>query len=132
MSVEIEGMKALIQKLQRAYDDETLIHLQDKALKKGAKYFVSVLKLEFELFRDTGASIEEVSITDPYFIHGNIRMIKVYWEGPQHRRSIIHINEWGSVINPNPRGKGAIARTMRITKEPYRQIVKNDLEGGLR
>ena len=59
-------------------------------------------------------------------------MIKVYWEGPQHRRSIIHINEWGSVINPNPRGKGAIARTMRITKEPYRQIVKNDLEGGLR
>ena len=58
-------------------------------------------------------------------------MVKIHWVGPRNRYAIIHINEWGSVKNPNPRGKGAIARTMFTTEMPYRSIIKETLEGEL-
>ena len=48
-----------------------------------------------------------------------------------NRYAIIHLNEWGSVKNPNPRGKGAIARTMFSTEKPYKQIIKETIGGDL-
>lgn len=58
-------------------------------------------------------------------------MVKVHWQGPMNRYAIIHLNEWGSVKNPNPRGKGAIARTMFSTEKPYKQIIKETIGGDL-
>ena len=74
-----------------------MLKAQDKALNKGAKYFMSVLKANFEVFRDTGASIHEITMTDPYTIHGNTRMVKVHWHGSMNRYAIIHLNEWGTI-----------------------------------
>ncbi|MGW7906321.1 hypothetical protein ACWEXP_00945 [Staphylococcus pseudoxylosus] len=108
-----------------------MIKAQDKALKLGSKYFVGVMKDNFQIFKDTGASIDEISVTDPYYIHGKVRMVKIHWEGSMNRYAIIHLNEYGSVKQPNPKGKGAIARTMFMTEKPYQQIIKETLEGEL-
>ena len=48
-----------------------------------------------------------------------------------NRYAIIHLNEWGTVKNPTPRGKGAIARTMFTTEKPYREIIKQSMAGDL-
>lgn len=131
MSVEVKGVHQMLREIGEQYGEIKMLKAQDKALNKGAKYFMSVLKVNFEVFRDTGASIHEITMTDPYTIHGNTRMVKVHWHGSMNRYAIIHLNEWGTIKNSNPRGKGAIARTMFMTEKPYREIVKQSLEGDL-
>lgn len=131
MSVEVKGTHNMLRKIKEQYGEGKMIKAQDKALKLGSKYFVGVMKQNFQVFRDTGASIGEITVTEPYYIHGKVRMVKVHWEGPMSRYAIIHLNEWGSVKNPNPRGKGAIARTMFMTEKPYQQIINETLEGEL-
>lgn len=131
MSVEVKGVHQMLREIGEQYGEIKMLKAQDKALNKGAKYFMSVLKANFEVFRDTGASIHEITKTEPYTIHGNTRMVKVHWHGSMNRYAIVHLNEWGTIKNPNPRGKGAIARTMFMTEKPYREIVKKSLEGDL-
>lgn len=131
MSVEVKGVHQMLREIGEQYGEIKMLKAQDKALNKGAKYFMSVLKENFEVFRDTGASIHEITKTEPYTIHGNTRMVKVHWHGSMNRYAIIHLNEWGTIKNPNPRGKGAIARTMFMTEKPYQEIVKQSLEGDL-
>ncbi|OIS57422.1 hypothetical protein [Staphylococcus equorum] len=131
MSVEVKGTHNMLRQIEQKYGETQLLKAQDKALKLGSEYFVDVMKENFEIFRDKGASISEIVVTDPYYIHGKVRMVKVHWQGPMSRYAIIHINEYGSVRNPNPRGKGAIARTMFMTEKPYQQIINETLEGEL-
>lgn len=131
MSAEIKGVHQMLRKIGEKYGEGEMVKAQDKALRRGSKYFVSVLKTNFQVFRDTGASIEEIEVTDPYYIYGKTRMVKVHWQGPMNRYAIIHLNEWGTVKNPTPRGKGAIARTMFTTEKPYREIIKQSMAGDL-
>ncbi|MGO1989979.1 hypothetical protein [Mammaliicoccus vitulinus] len=131
MSAEIKGTRSMLEKIRAKYGETKMLKAQDRALRRGAQYFTSVMKEEFEVFRDTGATIDEMTTTEPYFIHGQVRIIKVYWSGSKSRQSIIHINEYGSVKNTNPRGRGAIARTMYRTEEPYKDIIRESLRGDL-
>ena len=131
MSVDVKGVHQMLRQIGEKYGEDQMLKAQDKALNKGSKYFVSVLKANFEVFRDTGESIHEVSVTAPYYVHGKTRMVKVHWHGSMNRYAIIHLNEWGTIKNPNPRGKGAIARTMFMTQRPFREIIKQSLEGDL-
>lgn len=131
MSVDIRGTKPMLGQIRRQYGEEKMLKAKDKALRKGTRYFVSVLHEQFQVFRDTGASIKEISQTEPYNIYGDVRMIKVFWEGPMSRYAIVHLNEYGSVKHPAPRGLGAIARTMYITEKPYKEIIKGVLEAEL-
>ena len=104
--------------------------ISDKALLEAANEFVKVLKQEFESFKDTGASIEEITITGPIWEKG-VRIVKVHWKGPHNRYRIIHLNEWGTINNPNPAGKGAIARALKNSESAYSNAVKKALRGGL-
>ena len=122
MSVEVKGVHQMLREIGEQYGEIKMLKAQDKALNKGAKYFMSVLKANFEVFRDTGASIHEITVTNPYTIHGNTRMVKVHWHGSMNRYAIIHLNEWGTIKNPNPRGKGAIARTMFMTENHIEKL----------
>ena len=127
MSVDIDGVNNMLRKIGEKYGEAKMLRVQDKALKRGSKIFISLMKTNFQVFRDTGASIQEITVTDPYFIHGRTRMIKIHWQGSKNRYAIIHINEWGTIKNPTPRGLGAIARTMFEAEEPYRQVIKETL-----
>lgn len=130
MGVEIRGTEKVLEALEKKLGRESMQQVLDKALLDGANVFVKELKSQFETFKDTGASIEEITVTGPMW-EGGERVVKVHWKGPKGRYRIIHLNEWGTIKNPNPRGKGAIARALRNSENAYRQAVKRALQEGL-
>ncbi len=130
MSVRIKGLNKLLADLEKRLGPDKIRNISDHALKEGARVFVEELKAQFELFKDTGASIDEITISEPMTI-GGVRTIKIHWRGPYNRYHIIHLNEWGTVKNPNPRGKGAIARAMRNAENAYKAAVKEAVRRGV-
>lgn len=80
MSVKVKGLPKLLAQLEQKLGQQALQRISDKALIEAANEFVKVLKQEFEKFKDTGASIEEITITGPYWENG-VRTIKVHWRG---------------------------------------------------
>lgn len=130
MSVKVKGLNKLLSELENNLGKQALQRISDKALVDAANEFVKVLKQEFERFKDTGASINEITITGPLW-YNDVRTIKVHWKGPNGRYRIIHLNEWGTVNNPNPAGKGAIARALKNSEKAYRDAVRKALKGGL-
>lgn len=135
MSIEIRGEEIVIQELERRLGPARTRQIVDNALKKGAEVFVRELKKEVRTFSDgkgysKGYTYDEITVSEPMTIDG-VRTIKIYWKGPHNRYRIIHLNEWGTVKNPNPRGKGAIARAMRNAKEKYRETVKRAIQEGI-
>ncbi|NHM92477.1 MULTISPECIES: hypothetical protein [Staphylococcus] len=131
MSVKVEGTNNMLRQIREEYGEAKMIESQDKALRKGSKYVKNVMQQNFQVFRDTGASIAEMTLTEPYTLYGRVRTVKLHWEGEMSRQSIIHLNEYGTVRNANPRGKGAIMRTMVTVEKPYREIIKESLRGDL-
>jgi hypothetical protein len=130
MSVEITGLDQLLNELENRLGTQATQRISDEALMEGAEVFVRELKSQFQSFRDTGGSIEEITISDPMW-EGNTRTVKVHWRGPRGRYRIIHLNEFGTVKNPNPRGKGAIARSMRAAERAYRDAIRSAIERGI-
>lgn len=130
MSVKIRGLNKLLDELETKLGKQGMQRISDKALINAANEFVRVLKSEFQSFRDTGASIDEITITGPLWEQGT-RTIKIHWTGPKGRYRIIHLNEWGTIKNPNPRGKGAVARAMKNSEKAYRDAVRKAIKGGL-
>ncbi|OVE34790.1 hypothetical protein CCZ20_24375 [Priestia aryabhattai] len=129
MSVQIKGINKLLADLEKNLGPAKVQRISDKALKDGAKAFVRELTLQFQSFKDTGESIREITISEPVTISG-VRTIKVHWKGPEDRYRIIHLNEWGTVKNPNPRGKGAIARAMRNSEKAYQAAIREAVRRG--
>lgn len=130
MGITIRGESELIRRLEERLGGQSAKQISDEALKAGAEVFVRELKLQLETFRDTGETIREVTISEP-MDQGSTRVIKIHWRGPHGRYRIIHLNEWGTVKNPNPRGKGAIARALRHSQKAYRAAIKQAIEEGL-
>lgn len=130
MSVEITGLNELLRELERRFGAANMERLNDRALLKGADVLVPELKRNFERFKDEGYSIEEVTIGEPKTVVRK-RRVSVHWKGPHSRYRIIHLNEWGTVKNPNPRGKGAIARSIRNSENAYRNAIRETLMGDL-
>lgn len=130
MSVKMTGEKKLIAEIEKRLGKMKAQQLSDIALKKGAEVFVRELKNEFESFKDTGATIDEMTISEPMWVNGS-RTIKIHWKGPKDRYRIIHLNEFGTVKNPNPKGKGAVARAMRNAEKEYRDTIKRVIREGI-
>lgn len=130
MSVKIRGMNKLLTEMESRLGKLAMLQITDEALKKGAKVFIDQLKLELESFKDTGATIQELTVSEPYWDKG-VRTIKVHWKGPKNRYAIIHLNEFGTIKNPNPRGKGAIARALKNSERAYGRAVRQAIRSGL-
>ena len=128
MSINITGMDQLQRELERRLGKQAMQRISDKALTKASQVFVRELKSQFQSFKDTGASIDEITLTDPYWKNG-VRVITVHWKGPKERYRIIHLNEFGTVSNPNPKGKGAIARALQASESAYRQAIVDTFRG---
>ncbi|WP_226677201.1 HK97-gp10 family putative phage morphogenesis protein [Mesobacillus jeotgali] len=130
MSVKVTGMKKLLGDLENRLGKEALQQVSDKALLAGAEIFVDELKRQFETFKDQGYSLEEITVAGPMWEKGN-RIVKIHWRGPHGRYRIIHLNEWGTVKNPNPPGKGKIALAMRNCEKAYIKAVKDAVRRGI-
>lgn len=129
MSVEIKGVKQLVNQLEKKYGIETTKRVNDQALKKAGAYFEKELSSAFETFKDTGASQDEIQVSEPRYING-VRAITVYWEGPMDRYRLIHLNEWGYTRRGKeykPRGHAVISKTLNNSEKVYRNIVKDEI-----
>lgn len=126
MGVKLNGEKAVMEAITRKYGGVQMQQVIDKALIAGAEVFVKELRKEFEKFKDTGASLDEITVGKPETVGGE-RRITIYWKGPKNRKSIIHLNEFGTINNPNPAGKGAVARAMKNSEKAYRAVVKEEM-----
>ena len=129
MTVKLKGLKEIEQALERKYGKQKMKKITDKALIAGGQVIIKEIQGNFQSFKDTGASIDEVTLSRPYSFKG-VRTIKVHWKGPKDRYRIIHLNEFGTIKNPNPDGKGAIDRALRSGRDTYFKIVKRELEKG--
>lgn len=129
MTVKLKGLKEIEQALERKYGKQKMKKITDKALIAGGQVIIKEIQGNFQSFKDTGASIDEVTLSKPYSLNG-VQTIKVHWKGPDDRYRIIHLNEFGTIKNPNPRGKGAIDRALRSGRDTYFKIVKRHLEKG--
>ena len=130
MSVNITGNSQLLKEIERRLGQQRAQQISDNALLAGAEVFVEELKRQFTTFKDEGYSLEEITISEPTGKVGQ-RTVKIHWKGPHDRYRIIHLNEWGTINNPNPRGKGAIARAMRNAENAYREAIKQELRRGI-
>ncbi|MEK4302398.1 HK97-gp10 family putative phage morphogenesis protein [Oceanobacillus sp. FSL W8-0428] len=130
MSVKVRGEAQLIAELEKRLGKSAMNRISDDALKKGANVFVKELQRQFSSWKDTGASYDEITVSDIIVVNG-VRTIKIHWRGPDNRYRIIHLNEWGTVKNPNPAGKGAVARAMRNAQNEYRRVIKEAVRRGI-
>lgn len=123
MSIKVEGFKQLEQDLEKRFGRKVMQRVVDRALQKGAKKIVAELKTQFQDFKDTGQSMREITISKPMTINGK-RTIRVHWKGPKDRYRVIHLNEFGTIKNPNPKGKGAVERALRNGRKAYFEEVE--------
>lgn len=134
MSVEISGVDALQKELERRFGGENMRRISDAALIEAANNFLTALKKELATFSGvpgtTGATLEEATLTEPYEKNG-VRTISIHWKGPKSRYRIIHLTEYGTIKNPNPKGKGAIARALANAGAKFRQDVQEALRRGI-
>lgn len=135
MSVEVTGQQKVLAEIERRLGKAKMRVVSDAALKAGAKVFIAELKRQVRTFSDgkgssEGYTYDEITMSEPMTLKGN-RTIRIHWKGPHNRYRIIHLNEWGTVNNPNPRGKGSIARAMRNAESAYRRAVKEAIRRGI-
>jgi len=126
LQVEVNGVEKVEAELNKKFSKEALDKITDKALIAGARVIKRELQKNFELFKDTGASRDEITISKPMILNGT-KSILIYWSGPKNRWHIIHMNEFGTVKNPNPRGKGAIERSIKSGKKEYLRVVADEI-----
>lgn len=132
MSVKITGMNKVLKELERKLGSD-FEPLSKRGLKKAADMFVNELRKELKGIKGpyrTGATVDEIVISGPKKVNGEWAYT-IHWEGPDNRYALIHLNEWGTVRNPNPPMKGAIARVLKNTEERYYKILANEIRKGL-
>ncbi|MGH2319394.1 hypothetical protein ACRC6Q_16765 [Planococcus sp. SE5232] len=130
MSVEVRGISEMLADLESRLGPEAVGRISDAALIEASLVFKESLTAQLSLFKDTGATIDELTFSEPKLVDG-VRTITVYWKGPKRRYAVIHLNEFGTVKNPNPNGKGAIARALQQSERSYKQAIRNAIERGL-
>ena len=130
MAVKITGLPALQEALQARYGQARMQEITDHALLEGGEVIKKELAQNFQSFKDTGASIKEITISEPMVSVAGRRR-EIHWVGPDDRYRLIHINEWGTIKNPNPAGKGKVAASLEGGKKAYKRVIKKVMESEL-
>jgi len=131
MGLKIHGVNQLLNQLDDILGEQAIKHAVDEAIKDGSLILGMELHRQIKTFSDgtgysKGYSLEEIHISEPMDRLGN-RMIVIHWKGRHSRYRIIHLNEWGTIQNPNPRGKGKIAKAMKLAQREYGRVVRESL-----
>lgn len=132
MAVKVHGVNRLLKELDQKFGQNRIDKITDEALTKGALVFGMELRRQLRTFSDgtgysEGYTLDELTISPPSSNDNGNRSIRVYWRGPHSRYRIIHLNEWGTIKNPKPRGKGKIAKAMKLSQKAYGQAVRGEL-----
>lgn len=131
MSVEITGLKELEAEIEKQFGKKRMIEISNKALEAATEHEMKVLKTNFEKFKDTGASINEMTRTKPFTSKVTRQQtIIIEWVGPHDRYKLVHLNEHGYDRNGKkfiPRGFGVIENTLQAVKTSYKNIITEEM-----
>lgn len=130
MNVEVKGIEKMMSDIEKQVGEKKMQKLGREALKNASQAFVDEIKREFESFKDKGYSIEEITVSRPKYVNG-ILTVTIHWKGEHERYRIIHLNEWGTVKNPNPKGKGKIALAERRASKAAQNAIIDTFRRGL-
>lgn len=131
MGVEIKGIKELENQLEKRFSASAMRAKSDRALTEASDYMLGEMKSHFKAFKDTGATIDEMTRTKPFTdARDRQRTVVIEWVGPKERYRLIHLNEHGYERNGKkivPRGFGVIEKTLQASQARYRRIVVDEL-----
>lgn len=123
--------KEIMKELETKFSRRKMMQVYDKALISAGEVIKTAVKANLKYFRDTGAEYGEVKLSKPKWENG-ARSIRVYWEGPHHRYSIVHLNEKGfhdrSGKFVRPKGYGAIDKAIRSAKSTFYKVLEEEVE----
>lgn len=129
--IRAEGLKELQKELDRKFSHRRITQIIDKALVEAGQIVLEAIKGNIRNFRDTGAEYAEAKLSKPYWDKG-VRSVRIYWEGPHHRYSIVHLNEKGFYAKNGkfvkPKGFGAIERALRSAEVVFYKKVQEEVE----
>lgn len=131
MAVKIHGVNRLLKELDHRFGKKRINEITDEALTMGALLFGMELRRQLATFKDKGYTLDELTISPPSANSNGHRSIRVFWRGPHQRYRIIHLNEWGTIRNPRPRGKGKIAKAMELSKKEYAKAIRDTIRRNL-
>ncbi|WP_248559197.1 hypothetical protein [Mammaliicoccus sciuri] len=123
--------KAIMSYLEQTLGKRRMLKIYDEALSKAGEEVYNAVKANLRYFRDTGAEYGEIKLTKPMWENG-IRSVRIYWEGPKNRYSIVHLNEKGfhtaSGKFIKPRGYGAIEKALRSARQTFYKTIQTEVE----
>lgn len=126
MSMKLSGIDQVMNELEKRIGKQAMQAKVDRALVKGAAIFKAELIRQLTPHKDDGHTITEIQVLGPIDYAGK-RTVRIQWRGPKGRYRIIHLNEFGTIRNPNPSSKGAIAKAIAIAEKAYLAAVKQEL-----
>lgn len=122
--------KAIMAELDKRFSKRKMIQIYDKALIAAGNEVLKAVKANIRYFRDTGAEYGEAKLSKPEWEKG-LRSVRVYWEGPQHRYSVVHLNEKGFYARNGkfirPKGMGAIDKAIRSSRQTFYKVVEQEV-----
>ncbi|MDT0670666.1 hypothetical protein [Staphylococcus chromogenes] len=122
--------KAIMAELDKRFSKRKMIQIYDKALIAAGNEVLKAVKANIRYFRDTGAEYGEAKLSKPNWEKG-LRSVRVYWEGPQHRYSVVHLNEKGFYARNGkfirPKGMGAIDKAIRSSRQTFYKVVEQEV-----
>lgn len=136
MAVKVHGVNTLLNELEAKFGQSKMESIVDDALTDGALVFGMELRRQLKTFSDgtgysKGYTLDELTIDAPSPSGTGSRSVMIYWRGSHSRYRIIHLNEWGTIKNPNPRGKGKIAKAMKLSQRSYSKALRDSIRRNL-
>lgn len=135
MAVKVHGVDRLLNELDGRLGQARMQSIIADAVEAGALVFGMELRRQLATFSDgkgqsQGYTLQELTIMPPQG-DGKETKVIVHWKGSHNRYRIIHLNEWGTIKNPNPRGKGKIAKAMELSKRAYGKAIRDAIRRGI-
>ncbi|MBW0761338.1 hypothetical protein [Mammaliicoccus lentus] len=117
--------------LENSIGKKRIRKIYDEALIKAGEKVKDAIQANLKYFRDTGAEYGEIKLSNPMWENG-LRSVRIYWEGPKNRYSIIHLNEKGfhtaSGKFIKPRGYAAIEKALRSAEKLFYKTIQEEIE----
>jgi len=122
-----------LRNMEKRLGEKAINKASRQAINKAAPKVEQNLKSDMVVFRDTGASIDEVVRTNATKKQTGVSA-KIGWNGPKERYRLVHLNEWGYTRygkQYHPRGFGVIEKSLRSSEDGYLREVGSELRKSL-
>lgn len=125
-------MDEVLANMEKKLGSRSVTRYSNEALNVAGRYMAVRLKSAVSSYRDTGATVNEVTVGQAR-LKGGVRTIKIGWDGSgsKQRYRLVHLNEFGYTRfgrSYSPRGIGKVQNAYESSKQPMKALEKHELE----